>query len=76
MALSRKKATTIALDPEDDRLLSRASRERGVSRSEFVRQHLALVLEQYRTHPKPRSAGTVSALAERGDERELFGGKR
>jgi predicted nucleic acid-binding protein len=24
MALSRKKATTIALDPEDDRLLSRA----------------------------------------------------
>ena len=42
MALSRKKATTIALDPEDDRLLSRAARERGVSRSEFVRQHLAL----------------------------------
>jgi hypothetical protein len=72
MALSRKKATTIALDPEDDRLLSRAARERGVSRSEFIRQHLALVLEQYRRHPKPRSAGTVGALAERGDERELF----
>jgi hypothetical protein len=53
MALSRKKATAIALDPEDDRLLSRAARERGVSRSEFVRQHLALVLEQYRRHPKP-----------------------
>jgi hypothetical protein len=45
MALSRKKATTIALDPEDGRLLSHAARERGVSRSEFVRQHLALVLE-------------------------------
>src|SRR2546428_4123468 len=59
MALSRKKATTIALDPEDDRLLSRAAREHGVSRSEFVRQHLALVLEQYRRHPKPRSAGIV-----------------
>ena len=72
MALSRKKATTIALDPEDDRLLSRAARERGVSRSEFIRQHLALVLEQYRRHPKPRSAGTVRALTERGDERELF----
>ena len=72
MALSRKKATTIALDREDDRLLSRAARERGVSRSEFIRQHLALVLEQYRRHPKPRSAGTVGALAERGDERELF----
>ena len=52
MALTRKKATTIALDPEDDRLLSRAARERGVSRSEFIRQHLALVLEQYRP---PRS---------------------
>jgi hypothetical protein len=68
--------TTIALDPEDDRLLSRAARERGVSRSEFVRQHLALVLEQYRRHPKPRSAGIVRGLTERGDERELFAGGR
>lgn len=76
MALSRKKATTIALDPEDDRLLSRAARERGVSRSEFIRQHLALVLEQYRRHPKPRSAGSVRALTERGDERELFSARR
>jgi hypothetical protein len=76
MALSRKKATTIALDPEDDRLLSRAARERGISRSEFIRQHLTLVLEQYRRHPKPRSAGTVHVLAERGNERELFGGQR
>lgn len=72
MALARKKATTIALDPEDDRLLSRAARERGVSRSEFIRQHLSLVLEQYRPHPKPRSAGIVRALTQRGDERELF----
>jgi Arc/MetJ-type ribon-helix-helix transcriptional regulator len=76
MALSRKKATTIALDPEDDRLLSRAARERGISRSEFIRQHLALVLEQYRSHPKPRSAGSVHELMERGDERELFSAGR
>jgi metal-responsive CopG/Arc/MetJ family transcriptional regulator len=76
MALSRKKATTIALDPEVDRLLSRAARERGVSRSEFIRQHLALVLEQYRPHPRPRSAGIVRALKERGDEREMFGGSK
>jgi hypothetical protein len=76
MALSRKKATTIALDPEDDRLLSRAARERGVSRSEFIRQHLAIVLEQYRRHPRPKSAGIVRALTERGDERELFGARR
>lgn len=72
MALARKKATTIALDPEDDRLLSHAARERGVSRAEFIRQHLALVLEQYRRHPKPRSAGKVRTLTERGDEHELF----
>jgi len=76
MAFSRKKATTIALDPEDYRLLSRAARERGVSRSEFIRQHLAPVLEQYRRHSKPRSAGIVRAMTERGDERELFGGGR
>ena len=76
MALSRKRATTIALDPEDDRLLSRAARERGISRSEFIRQHLALVLEQYRRHPRPRSAGIVWALTERGDGRELFGAGR
>jgi metal-responsive CopG/Arc/MetJ family transcriptional regulator len=76
MALSKKKATTIALDPEDDRLLARAARERGVSRSEFIRQHLALVLEQYRRHRKPRSAGIISELTERGDERELFGAGR
>ena len=53
MALAKKKATTIALDPDDDRLLSRAARERGISRSEFIRQHLALVLEQYRRIPNP-----------------------
>jgi hypothetical protein len=76
MALSRKKATTIALDPEDDRLLSRAARELGISRSEFIRQHLAIVLEQYRRHSKPRSAAIVGALTERGDERELFGAGR
>lgn len=76
MALAKKKATTIALDPDDDRLLSRAAQERGVSRSEFIRQHLALVLEQYRRHPKPRSAGVVRSLRERGDERELFSARR
>lgn len=76
MALKRKKATTIALDPEDDRLLTRAARERGVSRSEFIRQQLSLVLEQYREHPLPTSAGVVRELTERGDERELFSGTR
>lgn len=76
MALARKKATTIALDPAADELLTRAARERGVSRSEFIRQQLALVLEQYRRHPRPRSAGIVQSLPERGNESELFGGRR
>lgn len=76
MALSKKKATTIALEPDYDRLLTRAARERGVSRSEFIRQQLAMVLEQYRRHPKPRSAGVIRKLSQRGDESELFGGRR
>jgi len=76
MALARKRATTIALDPAFDRLLTRAARLRGVSRSEFIRQQLALVLEQYRTHPRPSSAGIVRALPERGDEAELFRERR
>lgn len=76
MALAKKKATTIALDREADKLLTRAARERGVSRSEFIRRQLELVLEQYRRHPKPRSAGTIRSLSERGDESELFGAGR
>jgi metal-responsive CopG/Arc/MetJ family transcriptional regulator len=76
MALSRKKTITIALTPADHRLLSRAARARGVSRSEFIRQHVARALEQHRRRPKPTSAGIVRALTERGDERELFGGGR
>jgi metal-responsive CopG/Arc/MetJ family transcriptional regulator len=75
MALTKKKATTIALDLQDDRLLTRAARERGISRSEFIRQQLRLVLEQYREHPTPRSAGVVTSLPERGNEGELFRGE-
>jgi Arc/MetJ-type ribon-helix-helix transcriptional regulator len=59
-----------------DRLLTRAARERGVSRSDFIRQHLSLALEQYRGHPKPRSAGSPHSLSERGDESELFDADR
>ena len=76
MALSKKKTITMAIAAADDRLLSRAARERGVSRSEFIRQHVARALERYRWRPKPTSAGIVRALTERGDERALFGGGR
>ncbi len=73
MALTRKKPTTIALEPEMDVLLTRAAQERGLSRSEFIRQQLALVLEQYRRHPRPKVAGIVRGrLPERGDEGELY----
>jgi len=72
MALTRKKATTIALQPSMDALLTRAAAARGISRSEFIRQQLELVLEQYRKHPRPKSSGIVRELAERGDEAELF----
>jgi metal-responsive CopG/Arc/MetJ family transcriptional regulator len=76
MALTRKKATTIAFEPLMDTLLTRAARARGVSRSEFVRQQLALVLEQYRRHPRPRVAGILGKLPDRGDEVELYAEKR
>jgi hypothetical protein len=76
MALVRKRATTIALDPAMNTLLTRAARAQRISRSEFVRQQLDLVLEQYRVHPRPRIAGIVRRLPERGDESELFRGKR
>ena len=73
MALAQKRATTIALEPAADRLLTRAARSTGVSRSEFIRRQLDIVLEQYRPHPRPRSAGVIkSPLAKRGDEAELF----
>jgi hypothetical protein len=72
MALARKRATTIALDRETDVLLTRAARAQRISRSEFIRQQLDLALEQYRAHPRPKIAGTVKRLRERGNESELF----
>jgi predicted transcriptional regulator len=72
MALRHKRATTVALDPETDALLSKAARAEKTSRSDFIRRALGLVLERYRDHPMPRSAGVVKGrLRERGDEREL-----
>jgi metal-responsive CopG/Arc/MetJ family transcriptional regulator len=68
-----KRTTTLVLDAETDRLLDRAARERGVSRSEFIRAQLRLALEQYKSHPKPRSAGAMRrARAPRDGEAELF----
>ena len=76
MALSAKRATTIALDHAQDRLLTRAARARGISRSAFIRQQLTLVLEQYRRHPKPASTGIIRRLTEHGDGGEFFRSRR
>jgi Arc/MetJ-type ribon-helix-helix transcriptional regulator len=74
MALSAaKRTTTLILDAETDRLLDRAARERGVSRSEFIRAQLRRALEQYKTHPKPRSAGAMRRTrAPVDEEAEVF----
>ena len=58
-----------------DRLLDTASKEKGVSRSEFIRLQLRRVLEQYKRHPRPRSAGGMRrARAPLDDEAALFRG--
>jgi hypothetical protein len=50
-----------------------AARQEGISRAEFVRRQLVLVLEQYRRHPKPKVGGIIRRkLDDRGDEDELF----
>ena len=73
MALSRRKrVTTIILDAGMDQLLNRAANETGVSRSEFIRAQLRRVLDQFRDHPKPRSAGIIRGRFKGGDEAELF----
>jgi len=74
MALSaHKRVTTIVLDADMDRLLDRAAQEARISRSEFIRVQLRRVLERYRRHPKPRSAGVVKTpLRDRGNDAELF----
>ncbi len=74
---SRLKATTIMLEPGMDALLTRAAKVRGTSRSAIIRQQLAPVIEQYRTHPRPRIAGIIlHELPERGDEAELYADRR
>lgn len=73
MALSAaKRTTTLILDTETDRLLDIAAREQNVSRSEFIRAQLRRALEQYKNHPKPRSAGTMRGRAPRDEEKALF----
>ena len=74
MALPRRKhLTTVTLDAETSRLVDIGARQVGLSRSEFVRRQLSRALEQFRPHPKPRSAGIIRRpLRERADKSELF----
>jgi hypothetical protein len=64
---------TVTLDAETSELVDIGARQVGLSRSEFVRRQLWRALEQFRPHPKPRSAGIIKrSLRERGEESELF----
>jgi hypothetical protein len=73
MALSAaKRTTTLILDAETDRLLNIAARQRGLSRSEFIRAQLRRVLEQYKAHPKPRSAGVMRRRSAPVDEEAVL----
>lgn len=76
MALSRKKATTIALDPQDDWLLSRAARERGVSFGVYP----AAPRPRARAVPPPSQAEKCGHPSARwpspATKGELFGGGR
>jgi hypothetical protein len=65
---ARSRKVTIVLDSAMDSRLKRAAREQGISPTEFIRQQLHLVLEQYRRHPQPRSAGIVRVLTNRSGE--------
>ncbi len=73
----RKPRTAVMLAPETDRLLTAAARKAGVSRAEFVRRHLPLVLEQYRPQREPRSARLRRPpRRERGGQYERFAERR
>jgi hypothetical protein len=65
--LVSKFLVTIGLDPEDDRLLSRSARERGVSRSEIVSGRWLLLECSHRqtiaNHQSLRALANACALS-------------
>jgi len=71
--MASKRVTTIRLDPDDLRALSRARKD-GVSSSELIRRGLRLVAARYygkrRRPPTTRLFSSVDTKL--GDESELF----
>ena len=71
--MATKRVTTVRLEPEDLRALSRARKE-GISSSELIRRGLRVVAARYyRTRRPPRTRLFTSVDTKLGDESELFG---
>src|SRR5438105_9090074 len=70
--MASKRATTIRLDPEDLRALSRARKD-GISSSELIRRGLRVAAAKYYDGRRPPTTGLfTSAATKLGDESELF----
>src|SRR5207237_10508587 len=71
--MASKRLTTIRLDPDDLRALSRARKD-GVSSSELIRRGLRLVAARYYgTRRRPPTTRLFSSVDTKlGDESELF----
>lgn len=71
--MSRKRVTTVRLDPADAEALAKARRD-GHSASELIRRGLRVVAFRYYPDRRPPSTGLfVSTDAKLGEESELFG---
>jgi len=61
------KKTSLYLDPEVDRALSRRAATEGVSKAEFVRRVLAAAVVE-RPRPRPRARGVFEGARDLGAE--------
>ena len=70
--MASKRATTIRLDPEDLRALSRARKD-GISSSELIRRGLRVAAAKYYDGRRPPTTGLFTSVDTKlGDESELF----
>jgi len=70
--MASKRATTIRLDPEDLRALSRARKD-GISSSELIRRGLRVAAARYYDRRRPPTTGLFTSVDTKlGDESELF----
>jgi hypothetical protein len=70
--MASKRATTIRLDPEDVRALSRARRD-GISSSELIRRGLRVAGAKYYDRRRRPTTGLFTSVDTKlGDESELF----